>query len=645
MSIGIRKTFNLDMVPGGAPPIIHVSAEDVGRPYRAVLLYNGEVYEVQGNRLTIAGTKPDGTVFEYPVDDFETDESYADFTIKAQMAIVPGMVRCKLREYLNDDQIGSATFILDVDEYVYDPEAASESYIPSYETAIQEALENVADDIADLATAAAINDVKQYSDAASASATAAAGSATSAQTSAGTATTAAGSATSAAEDAEDSADRAEAAAESMAAYNTDRTPYLLRQSGGGVETGDREYDTVVGGTVALNQLVVNNKKSYTNSETDTRTTPEIYLRSTNQVSGSYVFLIGTTSITQNGNFARIVTSPSSFKQVSFWHNGSARNFFMWTGTDVDVVKDHKYLFSVDFTGIDPTTIGGFSTDNLMFIDLTQMFGSTIADYIYSLEQGTAGAGVAWFRQFFPEDYYEYNAGELKSVSGVSAHVMRDAEDNIIGNYPLDDSLTLRGIPKLDANNQLYYDGDTYEADGTVTRKYGVVTINGTTGTWLKSSSYPGGYYIQGWAKYFSLVGSPNHVQDKMETVTSLSDYSAKTNIVLFDNSLNVKVDNSLYPTVDDFKTYLNANPIVMVYELITATTETADPFTNPQVVDPDGTEEYVTDSIVPVGHDTRYRVNLRDKLEPILDAPTTDGTYTLTVTVSNGIATYSWASQ
>lgn len=129
MSIGITTTFNLDMVPGGAPPIIHVSARDVGRPYRANLLYNGEVYEVQGNRITIRGTKPDKTVFEYDVDDFEQDESYADFTIKEQMAIVSGKVLCELREYLNDDQIGSANFILDVEQNCFDPDASSESDI------------------------------------------------------------------------------------------------------------------------------------------------------------------------------------------------------------------------------------------------------------------------------------------------------------------------------------------------------------------------------------------------------------------------------------------------------------------------------------------------------------------------------------
>lgn len=615
MAIGNSTRFTLDMVPGGMPPVIHVSAGDVGRKFSADLTYNGAPYDIQGNSITIRGTKPDNTVFEYDVDDFDVGENWVDFLIEEQMAIVSGTVRCELREYSGDDQIGSANFRMEVETAVYDPDAASESYIPSFETAIQEALENVADDIADLATAAAINDVKQYSDAASASATAAAGSATSAQTSAGTATTAAGSATSAAEDAEDSADRAEAAAESMASYNTDRTPYLLRQSGGGVETGDREYDTIVGGTVAFNQLC--------------------------------------------------------------------------NGSSVTVQNGRKYLSKIGSTwavgASTGTAISNLTSGSDMVIDLTQMFGSTIADYIYSLEQATAGAGVAWFRQYFPEDYYEYNAGELKSVSGVSAHNMTglnqwneqwevgglntntglnndsqtdrirskdyirvvpgrdywfnslsvnmvvlfyDSNKNFTGtsiyrsasqpgyivpngvsfcrfymvaaygttykndicicfrgsregeyepytvnNYPLDDSLTLRGIPKLDGG-ELYYDGDTYESDGTVTRKYGV-------------RAYQSG-------------------------------------------------DDSLADAITD-----GTNT---VYKLATPTTETADPFTNPQVVDPDGTEQYVTDSIVPVGHDTRYRVNLRDKLEPIFDVPTTDGTYTLTVTVSNGVATYSWES-
>jgi hypothetical protein len=103
-------------------------------------------------------------------------------------------------------------------------------------------------------------------------------------------------------------------------------------------------------------------------------------------------------------------------------------------------------------------------------------------------------------------------------------------------YPLDDSLTLRGIPKLDSSNNLYYDGDTYDANGTVTRKYGI-------------RAYESG-------------------------------------------------DESLTDAITD-----GTNT---VYKLTTPTTDTAEPYTNPQIVDPYGTEEYVTTGIVPVGHNTQY---------------------------------------
>lgn len=150
MSIGIQKTFNLDMVPGGAPPIIHVSAGDVGRTFKANLLYNGEPYDIQGNVVTIRGTKPDGTVFDYPVDDFDADDSWVDFSLTEQMAIVSGKVLCELREYLNDDQIGSANFILDVEQEAFDPDAASETEISTFSELYNDATEALADATATL---------------------------------------------------------------------------------------------------------------------------------------------------------------------------------------------------------------------------------------------------------------------------------------------------------------------------------------------------------------------------------------------------------------------------------------------------------------------------------------------------------------
>ena len=52
---------------------------------------------------------------------------------------------------------------------------------------------------------------------------------------------------------------------------------------------------------------------------------------------------------------------------------------------------------------------------LQLFDLTAMFGSTIADYIYSLEQATTGAGVAFFKAMYPNSYYPYDSGTTSLI--------------------------------------------------------------------------------------------------------------------------------------------------------------------------------------------------------------------------------------
>lgn len=56
-----------------------------------------------------------------------------------------------------------------------------------------------------------------------------------------------------------------------------------------------------------------------------------------------------------------------------------------------------------------------------FIDLTAWFGSTIADYAYTLETATPGSGVAFIKALLPGGYLAYSAPTLKSVSGLSGH--------------------------------------------------------------------------------------------------------------------------------------------------------------------------------------------------------------------------------
>lgn len=381
------------------------------------------------------------------------------------------------------------------------------------------------------------------------------------------------------------------------------------------------------------------------------------------------------------------------------------------------------------------TVANDFTVTFICIDLTQMFGSTIADYIYSLEQATAGAGVAWFKKLFPKDYYEYNAGELISVSGLQSHnmvgfnaldptktrvggaynptvgntinldtsgatysgtnpividvtaawrgcclisdpliagqqyevILKTSapntagkrisqylidEDNrvitspynFVGNsgdsvvrtftpptsglrcavtiastsaqrinvtdacvhfsnpsrngeyepyvkhtYPLDNSLTLRGIPKLDASNSLYYDGDTYESDGTVTRKYGVVDLGGLT--WNKNKNSQGddvfssngiqtvvknGLCICSRYKTNTDTARPASMTDKTLSINAApllqSGYFGIGEIIIKDSSYTSQ-------TGAEFKTAMSG--VLLVYELATPTTETAEPYVSP----------------------------------------------------------------
>lgn len=459
----------------------------------------------------------------------------------------------------------------------------------------------------------------------------------------------------------------------------DETPYNFRTSGGSVDIGDREtVNAVVGGTVCWNQLTqIRNVTSY--GITASFADGEFTLSGTANANYAVVFLPQQT--VKDHIYLRTVTVTANPNNVSFY--ASLLNVGWSTGKNMCKASRSansnngiSVTNGVDYTGV---------KFKYNLHDLTQMFGSTIADYIYSLEQATAGAGMARFRNLFPKNYYAYNAGELLSVQ-TSAHKMvgfnaynpetgtakvvggnqyqitgaytalsldgasitpdangyftpsangeltvtggnstttcvhlvwdgeRDGEYEpyVANEYPLDDSLTLRGILKLDANNNLYADGDRYLPDGTVERRFA-------------ERSYQSG-------------------------------------------------DESLSDVITDGTT--------TVYKLTTPTTETADHYTQTQIVDDFGTEEFVDaaveanerDVAIPVGNETVYKPNLRAKLEmapdspdgdgdyivrqtngenayiPLVevkelpDMPSEDGNYTLRCTVTNGTATLSWVS-
>lgn len=282
-------------------------------------------------------------------------------------------------------------------------------------------------------------------------------------------------------------------------------------------------------------------------------------------------------------------------------------------TSVTVPSGHKYYANINgaktigSSSGSAISINDGSADNV--IDLTALWGSTVADAIYAMEQSVAGSGVAYFKALFGEDYYAYNSGSLESVQ-TSGHVIRDANDTVIGNYALDPDLVLRGVPKWE-NGGLKYDGDRYLPNGTVERRYGIVDLGSldyTGGSTSESGKYRWYTTVDGIKGAESTEVSGSVICAKYVTVTGLDTYRAKQGISVGSGANSSRIfiyDESLSAsTASAVKTAMSG--VYLIYELATPTTESADPYTALQMADPNGTEEWVTSGIVPVGQETEY---------------------------------------
>ena len=538
-------------------------------------------------------------------------------------------------------------------------------------------------------------------------------------------------------------------------FNIESVPYNFRTSGGSLNIGDRETDKLIGGTVAWNQLVNAYNQNEMTKDGLTKSVVTDFGRSRIHIQGTY----GTPSADPNiysvvnnrmimTNHVYLVASSSSLFGVVPYNGMTAAN----SAKSAERIAKGSADRMDGAIGLVPTVTQGTTvnvTFDIIMTDLTQAFGTTIADYIYSLEQNTEGAGVAFFKKLFPAPYYAYNAGQLMSVNAGS-HVMNGfnqwdevwevggidgttgqnttntttirsknyipvipnqtyyigntggvvinvhkyaADKSYLGNYnytnqtftipsdvyylrlrfgtaygttykndtciniswdgerngeyepyvshtyELDDALELRGLPKLDANNQLYYDGDVYESDGSVTRKYGIVDLG--TYSWsytAEPSSAPTQPFFATSVTQKLVENIPNDIictkyasvgANETSIVTHTSDKSIRASVT----STAIYIRDSAYTDATAFKNSLSG--VYLVFPLVTPTTESATPYTNPQIVNDWGTETYTDysydaqtrDVQIPVGHETRYMANLKAKLETAPESPNGDGDY------------------
>ena len=507
-----------------------------------------------------------------------------------------------------------------------------------------------------------------------------------------------------------------------------QTPYLFRKVPSINHSINSRYTTLVGASGVVNQLFYAQARAETSGVTISTTGNAGEIRIHGTATGSAWFQMVLTGRPVLGH-KYYLDKGSNSTLFSITNDNGGIN----TGAEnrytigAPTTNQYLYIFVPSGNQIDVTV-------RPQFIDLTQWFGSnTIPDRALTLENNTAGSGVAWLKSYnLFTKYIPYNAGTLESVNpsamntvgfnqwdeewetgGISnqdgtkwstsdrirsknfirilpstsyywkaptviatiayydggynfisalqsstqnatyttpsnAYYAKFNMPNTYGNtynhdicinlhydgsrdgeyeqynaheYAVED-VELRGLYKLDANNNIVADGDTYPADGTVTRNFRIVTYDGSEDeNWGKE---PAGWQTSGLNAFYLLLSNadkgkyvstsePHPILCSHTYISVPWSYSSVKDgsnygVIAFTAQgtyLELLAD---YNSVDAFKDSLASKPLSVVYELATPTTESADSYQTPMVCDNWGTEEWVDTRTVPmpVGNRSTY---------------------------------------
>ena len=135
------QSFNLDLIPLGVSPSVHVSQYDKGQTWLISLFKDNMPFNIpSGASVTVQGTKPDSTGFQYPC---TFSGNVVTATEEQQMTIIAGKVPCEIRITQSDAQIASLNFCLIVEPAALsDTTVISDTELPLIEEAA-EAVEQI----------------------------------------------------------------------------------------------------------------------------------------------------------------------------------------------------------------------------------------------------------------------------------------------------------------------------------------------------------------------------------------------------------------------------------------------------------------------------------------------------------------------
>lgn len=219
----------------------------------------------------------------------------------------------------------------------------------------------------------------------------------------------------------------------------------------------------IGGSISWNQL----------SEDSNRMTL------TNYTTGSGT-LAGTTANSIIGHvylLLNVVTEFDTSETIAyrFYYNGSAHSYST-VAPDViyKATTDTARIYYINFASAYHNKLINKMVLSPVVIDLTDAFGSEIADFLYALQQETPQAGTNKFKELFPDDYYPYQA----------TPVLMSFKP---GDWPVNAGVQLHGILTLDGEGW-HRDADEYN-NGVVLRKYAYPDMDNVGMDWRYNDTY------------------------------------------------------------------------------------------------------------------------------------------------------------